>query len=61
MRSTPVAAPAPDSPTAPFGIRLALILLLPLLATALYLDGQRFDPDLVELCLLYTSPSPRDS
>ena len=38
-----------ESPTAPFGVRLALIALLPLLALAVYLDGQRYDPDLVEL------------
>ena len=41
--------PVADSTTAPLGIRLALIALLPLLALALYLDGQRYDPDLVEL------------
>jgi len=44
-----MATPAPESPTAPFGVRLALIALLPLLALALYLDGQYYDPDLVEL------------
>lgn len=44
-----MAASVPESPTAPFGVRLALIALLPLLALALYLDGQRYDPDLVEL------------
>lgn len=44
-----MARPASDSPTAPFGVRLALIALLPLLALSVYLDGQRYDPDLVQL------------
>lgn len=49
-----MAAPAPQSPDAPLGVRLALIALLPLLALALYIDGQRYDSGLVEF-------SPRES
>lgn len=39
---------AADSPTAPFVTRLTLVTLLPLLALAIYLDGQHYDSDLVE-------------
>ncbi len=35
------------SPTAPAGVRALLILLLPLIALALYLDGQRYADDLL--------------
>jgi len=41
--------PVAESPTAPFAVRLALIVLLPLIALALYFDGQHYDPDLVQL------------
>jgi len=44
-----MAEPSIESPTAPFIVRLALIALLPVLALAIYLDGQHYDPDLVEL------------
>jgi hypothetical protein len=44
-----MATPLPDTPTAPPAVRLLLLLLLPLIALALYLDGQRFDPDQVQL------------
>ncbi|MEA3278301.1 MAG: DUF6599 family protein [Pseudomonadota bacterium] len=40
---------AGESPTAPFGIRALLIALLPILGVLLYLDGQDYDADLVEL------------
>jgi hypothetical protein len=44
-----MAEPVTESPTAPFAVRLALIALLPLIALALYVDGQHYDPDLVKL------------
>lgn len=37
------------APTAPAWARLLLLLLLPLFAAALYLEGQRFDDGLIEL------------
>ncbi len=40
---------APQSPTAPLAIRLALIALLPLILVYLYLEGQDSDPGLLEL------------
>jgi hypothetical protein len=40
---------AAESPNAPFVVRLGLIALLPLIALALYIDGQHYDPDLVKL------------
>ncbi len=43
-----MAEPLPESPTSPFAVRLGLMVLLPILAAAIYLDGQRYDPDLVE-------------
>jgi hypothetical protein len=42
-------APSADPPVAPVWARLVLLLLLPLLALLLYLDGQRRDPDLLDL------------
>jgi hypothetical protein len=56
-----VARPVANSPTTPFGIRLALIALLPLLALLLYLDGQRYDPDLVQLEARHGSALPAPS
>jgi hypothetical protein len=50
--------PVADSPTAPFGIRLALIALLPLLALAVYLDGQYYDPDLITLAPRKSGTAP---
>jgi len=44
-----MAKPFAESPPAAFGIRLVLMVLLPLIALAIYLDGQRYDPDLVKL------------
>ncbi len=41
-------ASAPESPTAPAFVRALLIALLPLVALLIYLDGQRYDPDLVD-------------
>lgn len=41
--------PVAESPTAPFGVRLALIALLPVIAALLYLEGQDFDPGLLQL------------
>ncbi len=37
-----------ESPTAPTVIRLLLVALLPLIALLLYLDGQVYDPDLLD-------------
>lgn len=36
------------SPTAPLGIRILLMALLPLIALAVYVDGQFYDPDLTD-------------
>lgn len=41
--------PAPNPPTAPLAIRLALLALLPLILLYLYLEGRDFEPDLLEL------------
>lgn len=41
--------PVPASPTAPLAIRIALMLLLPLILAYLYLEGQDFDPGVLEL------------
>ncbi len=43
-----MSASVPESPTAPPMVRFLLIALLPLLALLFYLDGQRYDPDLVD-------------
>ena len=43
-----MSASAPESPTAPPLVRLLLIAVLPLLALLIYLDGQQYDPDLVD-------------
>ena len=37
-----------ESPTAPPAVRLLLIVLLPIIALLLYLDGQVYDPDLLD-------------
>jgi hypothetical protein len=54
-----MSAPAPESPTAPLSVRVLLIALLPVLALLIYLDGQRYVPDLVDFQTqdLETSPS----
>ena len=38
----------PESPTAPPLVRALLIALLPILALLFYLDGQNYDPGLVD-------------
>lgn len=41
--------PIPEPPTAPLTIRLVLIALLPLILVYLYLEGQDFDPGMLEI------------
>ncbi len=55
-----MSASVPESPTAPPLVRFLLVALLPLLALLIYLDGQQYDPDLVDFQSQApeTTPSP---
>lgn len=54
-------ASVPESPTAPALVRILLIALLPVLALLIYLDGQRYDPDLVDFQTQDPETSPSAS